>query len=141
LNELVRSSIVWDNHACLPLRPHDERFLPQLERFRTSGVTVVCLNVGFDVGTIETHVRMLAHFRHWVMARPDEYLLVTCVKDIYRAKQSGRLDTSAMIGYISELTGAFLARYDRDGNPIPDLAVVIPTQANGGISEDGKTIT
>jgi hypothetical protein len=52
-----------------------------------------------------------------------------------------QFDTSAMIGYISELTGAFLARYDRDGNPIPDLAVVIPTQANGGISKDGKTIT
>jgi peptide/nickel transport system substrate-binding protein len=50
-------------------------------------------------------------------------------------------DTSAMTGYISELTGAFLARYDKNAQPIPDLAVVIPTQANGGISKDGKTIT
>jgi peptide/nickel transport system substrate-binding protein len=50
-------------------------------------------------------------------------------------------DTSAMTGYVSELTGAFLARYDKNGNPIPDLAVVIPTQANGGISKDGKAIT
>jgi peptide/nickel transport system substrate-binding protein len=50
-------------------------------------------------------------------------------------------DTSAMTGYVSELTGAFLARYDKDGNPVPDLATVIPTQANGGISADGKSIT
>jgi peptide/nickel transport system substrate-binding protein len=50
-------------------------------------------------------------------------------------------DTSAMTGYVSELTGAFLARYDKNGNPIPDLALTIPTQSNGGISKDGKTIT
>ncbi len=50
-------------------------------------------------------------------------------------------DTSAMTGYVSELTGAFFARYDKNGNPIPDLALTIPTQSNGGISKDGKTIT
>ncbi len=32
------SSLVWDNHGCLPLRPLDEAFLPQLELYRSSGV-------------------------------------------------------------------------------------------------------
>ncbi len=45
-----------------------------------------------------------------------------------------------MGGYIAELTAAYFARYDKDGKPIPELITVIPTQANGGISRDGKTI-
>ena len=45
-----------------------------------------------------------------------------------------------MGGYISELTAAYFARYDKNGKPIPELITVIPTQANGGISRDGKTI-
>jgi peptide/nickel transport system substrate-binding protein len=34
-----------------------------------------------------------------------------------------------------------LIRYDDHGNPVPDLATVVPSKANGGISPDGKTIT
>jgi peptide/nickel transport system substrate-binding protein len=34
-----------------------------------------------------------------------------------------------------------LFRYDDHGDPIPDVATVVPTRANGGISADGKTIT
>jgi membrane dipeptidase len=43
---LLRSAVVWDNHGCTPLRA-DASFLPQLERYRASGVNVVSLNVGF----------------------------------------------------------------------------------------------
>jgi peptide/nickel transport system substrate-binding protein len=34
-----------------------------------------------------------------------------------------------------------LIRIDNNGRPAPDLAVAVPTTANGGISHDGKTIT
>jgi peptide/nickel transport system substrate-binding protein len=34
-----------------------------------------------------------------------------------------------------------LIRFDDRGEPIPDVAVLIPTRENGGISADGKTIT
>ena len=95
-----RDCIVWDNHACLPLRPHDETFMPQLERFRKSGVTLVSLNVGFDVEPIELHVRMLAHFRRWVLQRPNQYVLVERVEDIHAAKRSGRL------GIVFDIEGA-----------------------------------
>lgn len=88
---LPQEAIVWDNHACLPLRPQDEAFLPQLSRFRNAGVTVVSINVGFGEQGIEQHVRMLAHFRRWLAQRPDEYLLIQNVEDIVRAKASGRL--------------------------------------------------
>lgn len=45
------------------------------------------------------------------------------------------------IGYISSLTMAWLVKYDEHNNPYPELATEIPTQSNGGVSKDGRTIT
>ena len=42
---------------------------------------------------------------------------------------------------ISGLLFSFILRYDPDGNYVPDLATVVPTTHNGGISADGMTIT
>ena len=42
---------------------------------------------------------------------------------------------------ITPLIFSFLLRSDPTGNYFPDLATVVPTPANGGISRDGKTIT
>ncbi|HKU66581.1 MAG TPA: membrane dipeptidase [Candidatus Baltobacteraceae bacterium] len=91
MDALLRDTLVWDNHACLPLRPHDEAFLPQLERFRKSGVNVLSINIGFGEQGIEPHVRMLAHFRRWILARPDDYVLAASVRDLELAQRSGRL--------------------------------------------------
>ena len=89
--EVLRPAIVWDNHACMPLRHFDETFLPQLERCRQAGFTVVTLNVGFGELTAVDHLRMLAHFRHWLKARPEQYRIVEGVDDITDAKKSGQL--------------------------------------------------
>lgn len=88
---LIDSSLVWDNHGCMPLRHLDESFLPQLELYRSSGVDVAMLNVGFDEQTAEDHLRMLAHFRRWIAARDDRYILIETVDDIVRARDTGRL--------------------------------------------------
>ncbi len=42
--------------------------------------------------------------------------------------------------YLSQMTGAFLTRWGT-GRASPELITVVPSQANGGISADGKTIT
>jgi membrane dipeptidase len=88
---ILERALVWDNHTCLPLRPHDERFIPELHRLRDAGVDVVGVNVGFGSQGVEEHLRVLAHFRHWLKARPGEYLLVRTADDVLRAKESGRL--------------------------------------------------
>ena len=88
---LIRSSLVWDNHGCLPLRPFDDAFLPQLELYRSSGVDVAMINIGFGDQGIEDHVRMLAHFRRWIAARSDSFVLIETVDDIERARATGRL--------------------------------------------------
>lgn len=88
---LIAASLVWDNHGCMPLRPFDEQFLPQLELYRASGGDVAMLNVGFGRQGIEEHLRMLAHIRRWIAARDERYLLIESVDDIRRARESGRL--------------------------------------------------
>ena len=36
------------------------------------------------------------------------------------------------------MTQAYLVKYDTKNRPYPELVTVVPTQANGGISKDGK---
>lgn len=88
---LIETSLVWDNHGCMPLRPDDEDFLPQLARYAAAGVNVASINVGYGEQGIEEHVRMIAHLRRWLAARPDEYVLVETVADIERARGEGKL--------------------------------------------------
>ena len=83
--------VVWDNHACAPLRPGDTEFLPVLERYRDAGFTTVSLNVGFALDPADQQFAMLKTFRDWVSARPDQYALVSSVEDVRRSAADGRL--------------------------------------------------
>lgn len=51
------------------------------------------------------------------------------------------LNQQLVVSYLSQLTMAYLLRYDANNRPIPELATAVPTLANGGISRDGRTIT
>lgn len=51
------------------------------------------------------------------------------------------LFTETTLGYIAEMSQAYLVKYDAQNQPYPELVTVVPTLANGGISKDGKTIT
>lgn len=88
---LLRDSVVWDNHTCLPLRPDDATFLPQLARHKAAGFDAVTVNVGFGDMTPAEHLRMLDALRNWFAARPSEYLLIDGAEDVERAHASGRL--------------------------------------------------
>jgi len=88
---MVGHSLVWDNHACMPLRPADRSFLPQLARHRAAGATVVILNVSCDCDVIAQPFEMLESFRSWLAARPQDYILGATVADIGQAKREGKL--------------------------------------------------
>ena len=88
---IIDRSLVWDNHGCMPLRPHEDIFLPQLQRYRAAGVDVVALNVGYGEQGIEEHVRVIAHFRRWLAEREDQYVLVGTTDDIERARRERKL--------------------------------------------------
>lgn len=51
------------------------------------------------------------------------------------------LSQQTVVEQMGELTAAWLFRWDKENRPEPELATVVPTKANGGISADGKTIT
>ncbi|CAN7669712.1 dipeptidase [Caballeronia sp. LjRoot34] len=101
VGEIIDQAIVWENHACMPLRADDD-FLPQLERYRQSGYSVVSLNIGMDLNAINEVFSTLAHFRNWVKRHPDRFLLINDVEDVKRAKAEGRL------GICFDLEGAAL---------------------------------
>ncbi len=48
---------------------------------------------------------------------------------------------NAEVSLFSELIHGYLLRADQDGRLVPDLAVAVPTVANGGLSPDGRTVT
>lgn len=51
------------------------------------------------------------------------------------------LAQNSIENFIDGLVFDELVTLDNHGNEIPDLAAVVPTRANGGISADGRTIT
>ncbi len=83
--------LVWDNHACMPLRWNDEAFLPQLQRYRDAGVDVVSLNIGFGEQSVEQHFRVLGAFRRWIGERPRDFVLVQTPADVNKARAEGKL--------------------------------------------------
>jgi peptide/nickel transport system substrate-binding protein len=51
------------------------------------------------------------------------------------------LSTALILGNLNQLTMAYLVRYDKHNLPTPELATIVPTEQNGGISKDGLAIT
>jgi len=85
-----RDAIIWDNHACMPHRL-EPGWMEQLEAHRAAGATFVSLNIGDAEVSFETQLAMAAHFRAWIEAHPDGYVLADNVASIRDAKASGKL--------------------------------------------------
>ncbi len=66
----------------MPLRLDDEKFLPQLIRYKRAGVNVVSLNVAFDGVPPDMAFKMLDRFAHWFSERPADYRLVHTIGDL-----------------------------------------------------------
>jgi membrane dipeptidase len=91
VKDVLSRSLVWDNHTCMPLRPADLSFLPQLARHKVAGATVVIVNVSCDCDVVTQPFEMLESMRSWLAARPQEYVLGASVADIEQAKREGKL--------------------------------------------------
>ncbi len=101
---MMQSGIVWDNHACLPLRDVDD-WLPRLSRYRDVGVDVVTVNLADSLVPLETLVRTAASIRHFVNANPDRYLMGLTPADLRAAKSSGRLAVCLDVEGVHALNG------------------------------------
>jgi membrane dipeptidase len=73
----------------MPLRPDAD--LSELSRYRASGANYISINVGMDLNPWPEIVRVLAHFRAWILAHGEEYVLARTVEDVRRAFRDGKL--------------------------------------------------
>ena len=87
--QIHERSLVWDTHACFPLKPNAN--LSELGRYRASGVNFVSLNIGMDMDSFENVIQVLARYRNYIASHPDDYVLALTVNDIRDAKESNRL--------------------------------------------------
>lgn len=90
ISSLPSSAIVWDNHACMPLRT-DADYLPQLARYRKAGATVVSLNVGFGEQSWMQDLRVLSFMRNWIAQQPADYRLIARAEDVQQCQAEGTL--------------------------------------------------
>ncbi|WP_430446764.1 dipeptidase [Sphingorhabdus contaminans] len=90
-DNLVRDALVWDNHACLPLRPDDYDFFDRLRAVAAAGVNVVSVNVGFGPVPLAQHEAMIAGLSRWLERQGEWCRLVRSVADIEAARASGKL--------------------------------------------------
>jgi membrane dipeptidase len=87
--QIHNRSLVWDTHACFPLKIDAD--LTELERYRDSGINFVSLNIGMDMDSFEKVMQVLARYRNYIASHPDEYLFALTVNDIWKAKEAGKL--------------------------------------------------
>ncbi len=91
IRSLFADAVVWDNHTCTTIRPGHAHSLADLERHRRAGVDVVGLNIGFDAVPASDAIVLIADFRRWLKAHPEDYALVGSVADIESAKRAAKL--------------------------------------------------
>src|SRR6185503_20730219 len=87
--QIHTQSLVWDAHACFPLKPNSD--LTELKRYKDSGVNFVSLNIGMDMDPFENIIQILACYRKYIIGHPDDFVLAVSVNDIQKAKESGKL--------------------------------------------------
>jgi membrane dipeptidase len=97
---ILRDTLAWENHCCMDFGDMDQS-LSMLARYRAAGVRLLHLNVGDSAYPFETICNILARVRHWLRARPDEYVLVATIDDALRAKREDKL------GVCFDVEGAF----------------------------------
>lgn len=140
---LIDDTFVWDNHACLPLRPHETKFFPQLRRHKAAGFDAVTVNIGFGETGIEEHVRMLSVLRHWLRQHADDYVLLEDVEDAESVRSSRRLvvdfDIEGANGIGDQLS--LIEMYRELGVRWMAMAYNINNRVGGGCQDDDPGLT
>lgn len=105
LEVLTGRSIVWDNHACMPLAGKVDDHFPMLLSCHEAGVDVISLNVGMDSQSVGDHITTLSEYRRWFQLRPEKFILVSNADDIVEARRQGKLAISFDIEGMNALGG------------------------------------
>ena len=89
----LANSIICDmtypQAPCGPLYTPD--FEGAMQQRAEYGCTFTSLTIASDEPSIELTVSAVAEARHYFLSRPEQYVLVETVEDIYRAQRDGKL--------------------------------------------------
>lgn len=143
LAQVIGDGVVWDNHACMPLRPDDRDFLPQLERVRQAGVNVVALNVAFGTHGPADADAMLDLFDDWIDKHPETLMRVATVADADTARANGKLGIHFNLESMSALGGdiARVEHFYRRGVRWMLGTYNLANAVGGGCMEEDKGLT
>ena len=136
--ELVRGSLVWD--AVYPYWPEVNNTLDELEHFRSVGYTGVSVDVAGDFHNISEAVQLLARCRHYLLGKPNIFILVERADDIRRAQSESKL------GIVFQFEGSRC--FERNLNMVEvfyklgvrhsQLVFNVPNDAAGGCAEGNE---
>lgn len=84
----MASSIHWDAHSGVPLKP--DYSIHVLQRHLAAGFNFVSINVGMDVNPIDQILSVLTSFRRQV-ERSNQFVLARSVDDVMAAAREGKL--------------------------------------------------
>ncbi|MEQ1955417.1 membrane dipeptidase [Mesorhizobium sp. CN2-181] len=100
---IFANEVIWDAHS--GFMPDPAANLDNLQVWRDAGIDYLSIDVGFDLLPWEKTVATLAAFRHWILARPEQYALVSSVSEIASAKADGKLAVTFDIEGMNALNG------------------------------------
>lgn len=103
VQSILDGEVIWDAHS--GFMPDPAADLDNLRIWLDAGVDYLSIDVGFDLLPWEKTVATLAAFRHWILARPSEYALVSSADEILAAKSAGRLAVTFDIEGMNALDG------------------------------------
>lgn len=139
--DLFQRSLVWDAHS--GFMPVPEADLANLKLWREAGVDYLSINVGFDLQPWHQVIRTLAAFRHYLLAHPEDFLLVERASEIAPAKASGRMVVSFDLEGANALDGRLemVELYHRLGVRQMLLAYNRGNLASGGCHDTDSGLT
>ncbi|TPI11034.1 peptidase M19 [Mesorhizobium sp. B4-1-3] len=141
VQSILNSEVIWDAHS--GFMPDPAADLNNLRIWRDAGVDYLSIDVGFDLLPWEKTVATLACFRHWILARPADYALVSSADEILAAKTQGKLAVTFDIEGMNALNGRveMVEFYHRLGVRQMLFAYNRNNLAGGGCHDEDKGLT
>jgi membrane dipeptidase len=100
---LHRDALVWDDHGGFAYGNASD--LDHLERWRTSGIDYLSINVGYDVTPWTLAVESVSRYREWIRAHGDTVAQVAGAEDVLRARREGKLAVTFDLEGMDALNG------------------------------------
>lgn len=92
MDKMCQEKIRWDAHGCPPFTIGSD--LSFLNRYKSSGVDFVSMNVGFDLTTESETLSLIDYFNKFIEKNSDRYEIIKNLDQIIPCKEKNKLGIS-----------------------------------------------